>query len=68
MTATLFVLIHPRRTERTYSSPRAPVQAEETIHARWTVPRGIIAAYILGGLLNLILLLTYLACLNLDHY
>lgn len=42
--------------------------AEETHDAARTVPKAIMTSYVLGGILNIGMLLSYLACVNLDPY
>lgn len=42
--------------------------AEETSNAGRIVPRAIMFSFVLGCLLNLGILISYLACLNLDNY
>ena len=42
--------------------------AEETHDAARTVPKAIMTSYVLGGFLNIGMLLSYLACMNLDNY
>ncbi|CAE8597091.1 unnamed protein product [Polarella glacialis] len=42
--------------------------AEETTNAAKTVPRAILLSYVLGGLLNLGMLMSYLFCIKLDNY
>ena len=41
---------------------------QETQNAGKNVPRAIIASYVLGGFLNIGMLVSYLACMNLDNY
>lgn len=42
--------------------------AEETKDAARVVPKAIMTSYMVGGFLNIGLLISYLACLNLDNY
>ena len=42
--------------------------AEETHDAARTVPKAIMTSYVLGGFLNIGMLVSYLACMNLDNY
>jgi amino acid transporter len=42
--------------------------AEETKDAARVVPKAIMTSYVLGGFLNIGLLISYLACLNLENY
>ena len=42
--------------------------AEETHDAARTVPKAIMTSYVLGGVLNIGMLISYLACMNLDNY
>ena len=41
---------------------------QETQNAGKNVPRAIITSYVIGGFLNIGMLVSYLACMNLDNY